>query len=29
VIVVGAVLVAAAGIWALVGRFRPARPILT
>jgi uncharacterized membrane protein YbhN (UPF0104 family) len=29
VIVVGAVLVAAAGIWALVARFRPARPILT
>ena len=29
VILVGAVLVAAAGIWALVARFRPARPILT
>ena len=29
VILVGAVLVAAAGIWALVARLRPARPILT
>jgi Lysylphosphatidylglycerol synthase TM region len=29
VILVGAVLVAAAGIWALIARFRPARPILT
>src|SRR5881227_2676603 len=28
VILVGAVLVAAAGIWALIGRFRAARPIL-
>src|SRR5256714_7271299 len=28
VILVGAVLVAAAGIWALIGRFRPARPAI-